>query len=175
MVKRKKKSTRKIKETMLFVGEGKAEKAFLLHLKSLYSDSSLKVSTKDAGGKGPSNVIGDAISSYRHSGFDRVSVLLDTDIKWPVGKTKEASQLSIKLIGSNPCLEGFLLEILDQRKPNPCTNKACKNLIHPQLSGKETDKESYKNLFTKVILDDARNRVDNLDLIIKLLCNIKTV
>ena len=158
---------------MLFIGEGKAEKAFLLHLKSLYSVSNLKISVKSAGGKGPSNVIGDAISNFKHLGCDKASALLDTDIEWPQGKVREANKLHIELIGSTPCLEGFLLEILDLKKPNPCTSKACKKLLHPQLNGKETEKESYKALFTKVTLDEARNRVTNLDVIIKLLCNVK--
>lgn len=172
MAKKKKSSSRRIKETMLFVGEGKAEKAFLLHLRSLYSVSTLKVLVKSAGGKGPDNVIVDTISSFKNLGCDKASALLDTDIKWPKGKVKEAEQLRIKLIGSAPCLEGFLLDILDQKKPNPCTNNACKALVHPQLDGKETEKESYKKLFTKAILDEAQNRVDNLDVIIKLLCNV---
>ena len=158
---------------MIFVGEGKAEKAFLLHLKSIYSVDTLKVTIKSAGGKGPSNVISDAISTLQSTGYDTASALLDTDILWPIGKVKEAKQCGIELIGSTPCLEGFLLEIINQKKRHNCTSDECKKLLHKKLSGKETEKESYQKLFTKEVLDNARLRVENLDILIKLLLNEK--
>ncbi|CAK1834140.1 hypothetical protein [Vibrio crassostreae] len=161
------KKKRVLKDTLIFVGEGEAEKAFLLHLKSIYGTGNPKVTPKSAGGKGPNNVIGDALGTLASSGCTRVAALLDTDLKWPVGLTKEAARNKIPLIGSTPCLEGFLLDILGIKKTT--TNKGCKQILHPMLDGKETCKMSYSKLFTKDVLDEARQRVEELDKMIKII------
>ncbi len=164
-----KRPTKKLKRTLIFVGEGPAEKAFLAHLKSHYGVGSLRVTPKSAGGKGPENIIGDAISTLENSKCDQVAVLLDTDLPWPAKYVKEANRLDIELIGSTPCLEGLLLTILRQHHPNPSDNKRCKKALHPQLTGKETEKESYQALFTKQILDEAAADVAELKRLIDLI------
>lgn len=158
---------------MIFIGEGKAEKAFLLYLRSIYSINTLKVTIKAAGGKGPSNVIGDAIAISKIGDYDEISVLLDTDIEWPAHKIKEAKERGIELVASTPCLEGLLLDILNQKTRYKCKSDECKKLLHGQLTGKETEKDSYHKLFTKEVLDNARGRVKSLDTLIKLLCDNK--
>lgn len=135
---KQKRPKKQLKKTMVFVGEGEAEKAFLLHIKSLYGVGSLKLTIKSAGGKGPDNVINDAISTLENSKCDRVAVLLDTDLPWPSKLVKEAKALDIELIDSTPCLEGLLLTVLGQRHSTPSDNKTCKKSLHPQLAGKET-------------------------------------
>ncbi|MFT5163048.1 MAG: hypothetical protein ACI9FJ_001629 [Alteromonadaceae bacterium] len=156
---------------MVFVGEGEAEKAFLQHLKSLYGVGSLKVSPKSAGGKGPDNVINDAIGTLENSKCDTVAVLLDTDIPWPPKLKKKALKLQIILIGSTPYLEGLLLDILGEKHPTPSNNKTCKAALHPRLSGKATQKESYQGLFDKARLDEAQKRVPELKQIVDLINN----
>lgn len=163
------KKKRPLKETLVIVGEGPTEVAFINHIKSIYGVGNPKVTAKSAGGKGPSNVIGDAIATLRSSGCDRVASLLDTDIPWPNSKTKEAKSKRIILIGSIPCIEGLLLDILSQAKPTPCNNKTCKDAVHPQLDGRETERLSYQKIFTKGLLDLARLRVCELDDLIKLI------
>lgn len=100
---------RSVTKTLLLVGEGHAEKAFLSHLKSLFSNGSFKVSIVTAGGKGPEHVMSHAISCKRCDGYDFVIVLLDTDIVWPKANIKKALSAGINLVGSEPCLEGLLL------------------------------------------------------------------
>ncbi|HIF9056028.1 TPA: hypothetical protein ACX6MG_000003 [Photobacterium damselae] len=158
---------RPIKETLVIVGEGYAEAAFLNHLKSIYGIGNPKVTAKSAGGKGPSNVIGDALGTLKGSGCDRVAALLDTDLVWPKTKVKEAQQKKIILVGSVPCLEGLLLNIVGESVPN--NSDACKKMLHPRLDGKETDKNSYKLLFTKAVLDKERVRVKELNTLIGLI------
>ncbi|QTF06613.1 RloB domain-containing protein [Brenneria izadpanahii] len=145
---------RSIRKTLLLVGEGYAEKAFLSHMKSLFSNGTFKVSIVTAGGKGPEHVITHAISCKKCDGYDFVVVLLDTDLHWPPKYIQNALNAGINLIGSEPCLEGLLLDILGQGKVN--SNKGCKELLHPLLSGPCTERDSYAELFTLEVLNESR-------------------
>jgi hypothetical protein len=160
---------RVLKKTMIFVGEGEAEKAFISHLRSLYCVGGLRVTPKSAGGKGPNNVLNDAICTLTKTGCDFVATLLDTDIPWPPELVKEANAKGVHVIGSKPCLEGLLLKILGKSLPRPATSDACKKRMHSLLSGKETDKSSYEELFTKSVLDESAKKVPELKLMIDLL------
>lgn len=161
----KKKSVRKLKKTLLAVGEGSSEKAFLLHLKSIYSTGDPKVTVVTAGGKGPNNVINHAIACMRCDGYDECVVLLDTDIPWPPKLVKQAEAKGIRLVGSDPCLEGFLLDILSRRKSN--TNDGCKELLHPLLNGESTSRDSYSILFKKDIIENAKQRIEKLKVLVE--------
>lgn len=77
------KQVRKTKPTLLLVGEGFCEKAFLAHLKGMYSLGHIRISICTAKGKGPDHVIKHALSCKQCDGYDRVAVLLDTDLPWP--------------------------------------------------------------------------------------------
>lgn len=37
----------------------------------------------------------------------------------------------------------------------PSTSIQCKNILHPQLSGSPTDKDSYSSLFSKSLLENS--------------------
>ena len=157
------------KQTLLLVGEGETEKAFLQHLYTLYSTGALKIKIKSAGGKGPKNVINDAIGTLKNTDYDTTAVLLDTDLAWPPALVKAATSQRIKLLGANPCLEGLLLSILKHKKPTPCNNQTCKKTLHPLLSGKATDKASYTLLFNKDLLDKAVDYCHELKILVALI------
>ena len=72
------------RKTLLAIGEGKADAAFLKYLRSIYCSGGdgVNVSVRDACGKGPSNVIGTAIGALRISSYDKKLCLLDTDLEW---------------------------------------------------------------------------------------------
>ncbi|WP_213865013.1 hypothetical protein [Vibrio crassostreae] len=161
---------KKQKPVLIFVGEGSAEKAFLLHIRSLYANGKKSVKPKSAGGKGPNNVINDALGEARSGrGETSVAALLDLDIPWPPKLVAEAKKKDIPLIGSNPCLEGLLIQILKLKKPTPLNNNSAKKLIHPKLDGSPTDKNSYASLFTKEVLDEAAKVVPELKAIIDIM------
>ncbi|HEF7268334.1 TPA: RloB domain-containing protein [Yersinia enterocolitica] len=156
---------RSISKTLLLVGEGYAEKAFLSHLKSLFSNGTFKVSIVTAGGKGPEHIITHAISCKKCDGYDFVIVLLDTDLQWPKTHIQDALREGINLIGSEPCLEGLLLEVLGRKKVN--SNKGCKDLLHPLLSGPCTERDSYAELFTLEVLE--KSAIEKIKFIIETL------
>lgn len=160
------KVVRQTKETLLFVGEGYCERAFLFHVNGLYSKGVIKTKIVTAKGKGPENVINHAISCKRMDGYDRVAVLVDLDLVCAPSVLKEAKLKGIRIIGSMPCLEGFLLDILGVAKVD--TNEGCKKIFKPILKGDPTDRDSYSECFKKVTLDKARKLHPNLDEIIKI-------
>ncbi|CZZ19894.1 TPA: RloB domain-containing protein [Enterobacter hormaechei] len=157
---------RHTKETLLFVGEGYCERAFLIHVNGLYSKGLVKTKIVTAKGKGPEHVINHAISCKRMDGYDRVAVLIDLDLPCAKGVLREAKSKGIRIIGSSPCLEGFLLDILGVAKAQ--TNDGCKKLFNPILKGDPTDRDSYSEHFKKSVLDKARKNHPNLDEIIKI-------
>jgi hypothetical protein len=113
------KQVRKQRKTLLAMGEGKAEAAFLAHLRKLYctNGKGVNVTIRNANGKGPGNVIATAIGALRITSYDKKLCLLDTDLDWTIENKKDAKRKKIELIGSTPCLEGLLLLILQKTVP----------------------------------------------------------
>ena len=73
-----------VRKTLLIVGEGDSEEAFLKHLRELYCSggSGVAVTVRNAHGKGPENVIDHAARQARIYSYDARAALLDTDIPW---------------------------------------------------------------------------------------------
>ena len=71
--------TRTQRVTLLAVGEGDSEEAFLKYLRSLYcaNHAGVNVTVRNAHGKGPGNVVSTAIGHMRNRAFDRALALLD--------------------------------------------------------------------------------------------------
>ena len=78
------KARRYEQRTVLLVGEGYAEVAFIEHLKTLYVSRGcgLALTVKNARGKGALHVVDVAIRQSRNAAFDVRAVLLDTDTDW---------------------------------------------------------------------------------------------
>lgn len=159
------KNQRTVRKTLLIVGEGSDEKAFLGHLKILYSTAAgPRVRVISADGRAPDGPVNEAISLKEKHEYDKVVVLLDTDIAWTEEKIKEAKEKNIELVGSEPCLEGLLLKILNKSVPEK--SKKCKTKLQNILRGKPTETRSYVPLFKKELLDKARKKVKPLDTLI---------
>ncbi|MFC1749617.1 hypothetical protein ACFL2V_12515 [Pseudomonadota bacterium] len=154
MVKRKR---RKVKlATLIVMGEGPHDKAFLNHMKGLYDDRKtgqiVKIDSADGGS--PRDIINSVIRKCRHTEFDRRYILLDSDVTIPQQDREKAKKAGIVLVESKPiCIEGMLLDILGQSVPG--TNQGCKDSLHPQLSGEPTVASSYAVLFTQDLLDNT--------------------
>jgi len=92
--------------TLLFVGEGDCEVAFLGHIRNLFCSGGhgLKVTLRNAHGKGPDNVVNHALAFSRSNGFDKKACLLDTDLPWPIKSVKAAKKRKNSLNWINPML-----------------------------------------------------------------------
>jgi len=144
--------------TLLIVGEGAHDKAFLNHLRDLFDDreTGQKVKVQASDGGSPRDIIKDAIKSS-HAAYDRRIVFMDADISLSEKDKRYAEKHKVELILSEPlCLEGMLLELLHQKVPHDCSS--CKRILHPMLSGVPTRKESYGILFTRTLLEACTKR-----------------
>ena len=156
------------RKTLLAVGEGKADAAFLKYLREIYCSSGkgVKVTVRNANGRGPGNVIGTAIGALRISTYDKKLCLLDTDLVWMSKNTKDAKRKKIQLIGSTPCLEGMLL--LELGKTVPITSNDCKRLLM-EITGRDMyNSEDYAANFPYDQLQYARTFIKELDKLLHL-------
>ncbi len=155
-----------VRPTLLAVGEGDGDCAFLKHLRSLYCSNGVGYTTtiRNAHGKGPEHVIDFAAQHAKIYRYDRVIALLDTDIPWSDKLLKTARRARIEIVGSTPCLEGLLLSIL-QKQP-PAGAAACKKAIQQAIGVDLTESRSYAHHFTRSVLDTARAQLPELDKLI---------
>lgn len=153
--------------TTLLVGEGKTEVAFLSHLKFLYIQrcNGIKVTIKNARGKGPEHIVDFAVRQRNNTAYDRVAVLLDTDLVWSDAVKKRARKNRLTLLGSNPCIEGFLLEILGENVPAETTG--CKQRCGNVIVGSLLKFESFQAQFTHDALEARRGNLSLLDDLLK--------
>ncbi|MBS0485136.1 MAG: RloB domain-containing protein [Proteobacteria bacterium] len=157
---------RQVRRTLLIVGEGDSEEAFLKHLRNLYcsSGAGVTVTVRNAHGKGPDNVITHTVRQTRIASYDRRVALLDTDIPWTEELEKKAQNAKIYMVGSKPCFEGLLLSILGMSVPSQ--SGECKKVIAQTLGFDLTERQSYINQFSKTILDSARVKIPELNQLI---------
>ncbi len=148
--------------TILLVGEGATEKAFLSYIKSLYINRGCGVSAtiRNAHGKGPDHVANYAIAQCGNVAYDRVVVLLDTDLQMSPTVRRRAASKRIQVIGSTPCFEGLLLKILGEHVP--AISKQCKERLGSKLPDRLTARDGYALKFPKEFLDERRNDVPEL-------------
>ncbi|MFH1868632.1 MAG: RloB family protein [Candidatus Omnitrophota bacterium] len=172
MVARRKSPVRRTKKTILIVGEGSTEKAFLRYVKELYitRDMNISVSVGCGSGGSPRNVVEKAIRLCGSRGYDKCFVLIDADIPFNADK-KLLSRMNrkpkIEFLKSTPCIEGMFLTILGH--DGNVAREKCKNTFESRYlpSDKKTDKRLYERLFSKEILDEKRKVVDELNSILK--------
>ena len=143
-----------VKTSLIIVGEGAHDKAFLDHMKELYdgreTNQSVKIASADGGS--PKDIIEVVIKKSKNADYDKRYVLMDSDIPLSDKEYKLAKDNKITLLLSEPlCLEGMLLDVLGQKSAS--TSQACKDKLHPLLAGKPTEKQSYRVKFSKPVLD----------------------
>ncbi|MDM8348284.1 hypothetical protein P8H27_05170 [Pseudomonas sp. sp1636] len=146
--------------TLLVVGEGPDDKAFISHMKQLYCPRgcgvSVKVQAQDGGS--PGNIISNAIRSYRNTEYNRRILLLDADLPPSDAEYKRAAVAGYTVILWRPqCLEGALLEALDEPVQAHETSQQLKQRLHPRLDGRHTEPAAYAELFTRPVLDATGN------------------
>jgi hypothetical protein len=165
---------RVVRTTLLLVGEGPTDAAFLKHLKSLYckDGAGVKATIKRGHGGDPLSIIKKSVKYACEAEYDYRITLLDMDIPWSDQGMKLARKKRINLVGSNPCIEGLLLSILNE--PVPESSQNCKVAIKKLLpSLNPLERESYVPHFSKEMLEKARTRISELDKLLKYLEGIR--
>lgn len=176
MTPRRIKPTRNTKTTILIVGEGPTEKAFLQYLKELYlaRDYAVAIKVECGSGGSPCSVVQKAIRLRGSRAYDKCYVLFDadrpleTDYKLSDRMNKRPH---VEVLKATPCIEGLFLAIL--KHPGfsqvSAVSDSCKRDFHADYISEEKkmDKRSYATRFSKTILDSRRGQVPELDIILK--------
>ena len=158
----------KIQRTLLIVGEGYHEEAFLNHVKQLYAPRGcgLKVTIKNAHGKGAQQVIRWTCRQIANADYDSVAALLDTDADWNSKSEKLARTKKIKVLKSEPCFEAMLLRLLGVTIIGDA--KTLKKQLAPYVNHDATQRNHYVTNFGPVCLQAGRIKEPTIDALLKL-------
>jgi hypothetical protein len=110
---------RGLRTTVLIVGEGSAEQNFLNHVRVAFlaRNGDLVLTVKNGHGKGGRAVLQKAIATNRFTPYDRVAVLVDTDVDWGDRERKLARERQVIALESTPCFEAVLMTIAGHAAP----------------------------------------------------------
>jgi len=158
----------KARRTLLIVGEGYHEEAFLNHVKQLYAPRGcgLAVTVKNARGKGAMHVIDWTIKQIANIAYDTVAAMLDTDKDWSPKVAKQAKVKKIQVLASEPCFDAVMLRLLDLRAEDEA--KVLKRRLAPYLDNEPTQRESYEKHFGKECLEAGRGKEPTINALLKL-------
>jgi hypothetical protein len=133
--------------TMLIVGEGRDEEAFLNHLKRLYvpRGCGLTVTIKNARGKGALHVIDWTARQIANANYDAVAALLDTDTDWNSKTDRLARAKKIQVLKSEPCFEAMMLRLIG--KPAVGDAHALKKQFAVWVNNDATQSRHYEEHF----------------------------
>ena len=156
------------KQTLLLVGEGYDEVAFLSYLKSqlVGREAGLEVKIKNAKGKGAKHVIDWTIRQAKQADYDKVAALFDTDTDWTPAVQKQAKAKKIIVLTSDPCFEVMLLRLIGIT-PEIDTKKL-KKQFEPYVNGVSTVPENYSINFNPDALKNRRQMETTIDELLKL-------
>lgn len=159
----------KAKRTLLIVGEGYDEVAFLNHLKQLYvpRGCGLTVTVKNARGKGALHVVKWTAGQMANAEYDAVAALLDTDADWNLKTEKLARTKKIQVLKSEPCFEAMMLRLIG--KPAIGGAHALKNQFAPYVNNDATLRDHYSANFGHGCLQAGRGKEPTIDELLKLL------
>lgn len=160
---------RQVRTTVLSVGDGYSEVGLLKHVRRLYLAGmpAISLSVNNARGKGGRAVLEHAISLQRQHAYDVVAVLVDTDTDWSDTERRRAKQKCIHTLESCPCLEAWLLGVHGENPPSD--SAACKRRFEERFRYPAADDKVFDTHFGKAVLDDARQRIEVLDQLLKLI------
>lgn len=170
------KPTKNTKKTILIVGEGETEKAFLQHLKELLvsREADFVVKVECGSGGGPKGVVQKTIRLRSSRAYDKCFVLVDADRPFePDSKLEDRMRKKprVEMLKSTPCVEGLLLAVLQHRNfsQTSVTSDYCKREFEAKYipADKKTDKRSYAERFTEEIIRSRRAAVAELEAILK--------
>ena len=159
---------RAVKETLLIVGEGDAEIAFVRFVKRMYADSlGRAVQEHNAKGKGGRNVLETALRrANSNRAYDKVVLLLDTDTDWDDACRARARRArigrrgKIDVIESDPCLEAWLLKVLGVEIEGD--TRHMKREFRQYAGCDAHDPAWMERLLNPTVLNQARARVPQL-------------
>jgi hypothetical protein len=159
----------KTQRTLLLVGEGADEWAFLTHVKGLFISRGcgLSLKIKNAQGKGAKHVVEWTVRHKAIAAYDTVAVLVATDTDWSDSVSRLAAKKKIHLLLSEPCFEALMMRIL---KEDPSGDASTlKKRFAPFVKDDATRSENYMRYFGRDRLLESRSYVPTIDMLLSLL------
>lgn len=159
--------------SVLIVGEGSSEKAFIKHLKGLYChNSGVGVRIRKGRGGNPKTIV---ITTKRMAGtYNRRIAVVDNDKgrQQMEDAERKAKDLCVEIVWHKPCLDAVLLEIRNSGVSYAeKDSRQCKKEFERKYISKKhrSDLHRYERVFPKELLDERRSEVAALDRLIRLL------
>lgn len=165
------------RKTVLIVGEGGEDRAFLKHICCLFDErnSGIKNTIRNAAGGSPWSVVNH--TRKIRADYNLKVAVIDGD--QPESDLERARQLAraehIQIIEVEQCMECMLLKILNPDVSYQQYNtQDCKDYFerHYINSRARRDHRAYAEFFSKGVLEDARNRIPELGEIIDAMTEI---
>lgn len=158
----------KTSRTLLLVGEGATEEAFLKHVKGIYAPRGcgLRVTVKNAHGKGAKHVIEWTAKQCGIAGYDLVGALLDTDQDWSEAVARKARSAGICVLKSEPLFEAMMLRLLGQSGIGD--SKVLKARFAPYVRNDALRTENYADHFGRNCLEAGRGNEPSVDALLAL-------
>jgi hypothetical protein len=159
----------KTSRTLLLVGEGRTEEAFLQHVKGIYAPRGcgLRVSVTNARGKGAKHVVEWTSRQRGLAEYDAVAVLLDTDQDWSEAVARTAKSAKIVVLKSEPMFEAVLLRLLGESDAGD--SKVLKARLATFVRNDALCAANYALRFDRVCLEAGRVREPAIDGLLGLL------
>lgn len=164
----------RLKRTVLLVGEGLMDWAFLRHVVGcfVHRDSLVAAKVDHAHGGDPTEVIKRARILVKQRSYDRCIVLMDTDRPWPPSLPSNIGRTPVTFLGAQPAIEGLLLQILEHPGITLTTTTAeCKRVLYRDYvdEKRRTNPIAYEKLFTRDLLINRQSSCPTLDTILRAL------
>lgn len=161
-----KKKKRSAKRTLLLYCEGADEKTFLNYLKALFSkNSGVHTEIKENFGGCANDVLTNVTKQIQ---ADVIVCVYDTDCGVDQELKSKVQKQGVVCLENTPCLESFLLEILESKDYSRHKTNDCKKIFEKKYldSKKRKDKRNYENIFPKSLLLKQTKNVENLKILI---------
>jgi hypothetical protein len=154
--------------TMLIVGEGRTEEAFLNHVKGIYAPRGcgLSVKIKNAHGRGAKHVVDWTVGQSSIAKYDAVAAMLDTDQDWSDMVARKAGAARVQVLKSEPQFEAMLLRLIGQSDAGD--SKALKARLAPFVGNDPLRSDSYAQHFGRHCLEAGRQTEPTIDALLAL-------
>lgn len=161
---------RRVRPVIFIAAEGYVEEAFLSVAREYYSVPRYKVVIDNRRG-GSSDMVVNYACGEAGDHFITAAVI-DSDRPLSQRSASLAMRRNVKLIINDPCIEGTLLSILNIGHGDD--SHECKRLFAPHIGAtKTTFRPAHRHIFPKEVLNEARERVAQLDEMIKVIEGVR--
>lgn len=162
-------TVRAVRETVLIVGSGYAEEAFLKHLKGLYTSKAAgkSLTVGNARGGRAVDVVAEAGRISRRLPHQVLVALFDAALDSEGGATTAAQKRRIVAVRCDPCLEAVLLRLHGDDTERDCAGH--KGAFAHRFGGPAHDPAVYALHFPQKLLNATRASCKQLDELLRLL------